>query len=614
MKSKILLPLLGCCVLGQAYATEYFVRPDGGTLSQCNGTVDKAYDEAIPDGLCAVKHIFELLDPQKKVAHIAGGDTINIANNADGSVAEYEMGRHGEYTSGGCHDGWAYGCTMPSIPSGTVANPTRIRGEGWDQGCSAPPSLWGSGRAKQLFTLDGSENVEMSCLEITDHSSCIKANGFPDASLVCDRSSPYDKPFADIGIYLADADNIKLTDIRVKGLTTGISAGRLGDVTLERVELFANSGAGWNGDILGEDNVTGTITFKDSAITFSGCGLIYQPGSDSHDQPHACAKQDLGGYGDGLGTGQTGGDWVFENTKIMYNNSDGIDLLYHELGGKITVKNSRIEGNGGNQLKLTGNAELVNNVIISNCGWNADQDAALGANGEHCRAAGTAVIVGWAAADDKSVLLNNTLISEGDCIISANDRLKMGIDNQSLYAVNNIFYGLIDETPGDAQNSCLYFHKEGLNFPNRQVHNNIIHQVKNFGDPCNAFNNNVPTGDNANEGLCTIVTNRDENNMPTYFNDADYSIASNPHFLRVDPNIRHTAYDIKTMELEANRPYPKDSQSPAYNLGYQGSVGGVAIPSTDFLGNPRGSLPDIGAVEYTVSPKAPLIISIVPKN
>lgn len=600
---KYILFLSAILAVPQAFSAELFVRPDGGTWAQCNGATNMAYGASITDKKCAVKHIFELLDPQHQTVRIEGGDTINILNHEDGTIAEYELGRHGDYTDDKCDANWAYDCYMPPIPSGTEQNPTRIRGEGWDTGCQNPPSLWGSNRAYRLFTIKNAEYIEMSCLELTDHSSCVGASGYPDSSLRCNRSKPYDKPFADIGIYMADATEIKLTDLTIKGLATGISAGRLGNITLTRTHLFANHSAGWNGDISGEDSVTGTILFDESAITFSGCGLVHEPGSEKHNTPHGCAKQALGGYGDGLGTGETGGDWIFQDSKIMYNNSDGIDLLYHELGGTVTVKNSRIEGNGGNQLKITGNAVITNNVVISNCGWNRRQEAALGGNGENCRALGTPLLLSYAGTEDKAVVLNNTVISEGDCLMQGGDRTSIGVHDQSLFVVNNIFYGITDNH-SNWENSCMYYADPGKDYPNRQIHNNIIHQVKNYDLPCEQFLGNIPTDGNANTGACTSLTSG------SFYDDSDYSIVTNPHFMRIDLGIRHTAYDLETLEVEANKPFPKDQESPAYNQGYTGIVGGIAIPEVDYLGNPRGSMPDIGASEYYVPPRPPVITKV----
>lgn len=588
-KSMVILTALFTLFSVQSYAAEYFIHPNGGDLEQCNGLSQQAYSAEVENKACALKHIFELLGPERNTVNINGGDIITILNHDNGEQAEYRMGHHDDYTSGDCSIGWAYDCILPSLPAGTEENPTIVRGEGWDTGCAMPPQLWGSNRAQRIFSLVDTQHVELSCLEITDHSSCVRASGFPDETKRCDRSSPYTKLFADAGIYMEDANNIVITDVMVKGLSVGVHAGRVSDVKLLRTHLYANSGAGWDGDIYGDDDAnSGTIEFIDSAITFSGCGLIYNPGQADHDQPHACARQEVGGYGDGIGTGETGGTWIFDNSQILYNNSDGIDLLYHHLEGKVIVKNSRLEGNAGNQVKVAGNAELINNIIISNCGWNSHQAAELGAEGTNCRAGGAAVSASWTHPNDEIVLLNNTILSEGDCIMTTGDRTDIGQQNQTLYVVNNIFYGLTDYRQ-EWENSCLLY--KNASFPNTQVHNNLIHQVKGFGSPCDTFASNIPEGNNASAGPCSIADGG-------YFDDGDYSKPTNPRFLNTEIDIIHTAYDLDTLKQETNKPYPQTSDSPVYNAGYSGIVAGIPVPTHDFLGNRREGVVDIGAVEF----------------
>lgn len=600
-------------VATQVQAAEYFIHPDGGDKEHCSGLSSQPFSPTIENQECALKHIFELLGPEHNTVNINGGDIITLLNNDDGSQAEYRMGYHDDYILDKCHLGWAYSCNLPSLPAGTAENPTIIRGENWNNGCEIPPQLWGSNRASSIFKLIDTQHIELSCLEITDHSSCITAHGHPDKSLVCDRAEPYTKLFADTGIYMEDSSDITLTDVTVKGLSTGIKAGRVSDVKLLRTNLYANSSAGWNGDIYGDDDSnSGKIEFIDSAITFSGCGLIYNPGANDHGHPHACARQDIGGYGDGIGTGDTGGDWIFDNTQILYNNSDGIDLLYHQGEGDIIIKNSRIEGNGGNQVKVTGNTQLINNVIISNCGWNSRQAASLGAEGTNCRAGGAALSISWAHPDDKAILINNTVLSEGDCIMGTGDRTEIGAQNQGLYIVNNIFYGVTDFRQ-EWENSCLLY--RSATHPYKQIHNNIIHQVKGYESPCEDFATNIPSGNNANAGPCSIASGG-------FFDDSDYSIATNPHFLKTEIGIKHTAYDLPTLMAETNKPYPQDNGSSVYNAGYGGTVAGIAVPLYDFLGNRREGKVDIGAVEFIEGltptpvpesikiPKTPVIIAI----
>lgn len=607
MHIKITLLLLMLFSIQHAMSADLYVRPDGGTWQQCDGTANIPYSASISNKACAVKHIFELLDPQNGDVRMSGGDTVNIMNNSDGSAAEYAMGSHGDYTSGSCYSAWAYDCAMPSIPSGTASLPTRIRG-GTSDICSVKPTLWGTARAKYILNIENADHVEISCLTITDKNSCVGASGYPDKTLVCDRSAPYDKDFADTGIIIKDAKEVVLKDLDIKGLSKGIHAGRLENISLIDVNLHANYSVGWDGDINhlpgGDTSAnTGTINFKDSSITFNGCGLIYNPGASNHGQPHACAKQDIGGYGDGLGTAATGGDWIFDNVKILYNNSDGIDLLYHSLGGTVIIKNSHLEGNAGNQLKIAGNSEITNNIIMGNCGWNSRQDPNLGGNGENCRALGTAISLSYTHADTKINLVNNTVFSEGDCIVSGGNRTGIAKSTQTLNVINNVFYALKDWHQSNQENSCMYY--TDYPFPINRIHNNIIHKTKGFGDPCNKFQSNIPSGELGS--LCSTT------NDP-YFDHGDHSIISNPQVTNIDIGKQYSNYDLDTLVQGINKPLPTSKDSPLVDTGFNGVITGVTIPSTDYFGDPRIGKVDIGAIEYKVKPKPPVILDVIKVN
>jgi hypothetical protein len=586
---------------------EYYVRTDGGTLEQCTGKTNAAWDENSGSDACAIKHIFELLDPRSGQVHMAGGSIVNILNASPDAPSEYAMGRHGTYTTDDCDSAWAYDCTMPSIPAGTAEQPTIIRG-GLGTSCNNKPVLWGTGRAKRLFSLDNTAYVELSCLTITDKSSCIGATGYPNNDLVCKRSAPYDKHFADTGLFMRDSNNILLTDMDIQGLGTGILAGRIQDVKLENVNLFANFHAGWDGDITylggGHSSNTGTIEFKDSSISFNGCGLIYNPGQPDHQTPHACAKQSLGGYGDGIGTAKTGGNWIFDNVDVLHNNSDGIDLLYHSLGGLITVKNSHIEGNAGNQLKVAGDSNIANNIVIGTCAWNSRQDASIGGSGENCRALGTAISFFYTHTDTKINLINNTVYSEGDCLLNGGNRTGVETKDQALTVVNNIFYGMPDYLQ-DFENSCLYYTEDP--YPITQFHNNLIHKVKGYGDPCNTFKSNLPADASLTDDLCTTTGG-------AFYDNEDHSVTSNPQLINIDLGHRYSAYDPKTLSDEAFKPLPLDGNSTVVNKGYGGVDIAYGIPTTDFFGDPRDSSPDLGAIEFKVKPKSPTILQVIQIN
>src|SRR3990167_4927719 len=110
------------------------------------------------------------------------------------------------------------------------------------------------------------------------------------------------------------------------------------------------------------------MTFTKTNIQFNGCGETYPD-----KKPYNCYSQDQGGYGDGFGTHQTGGNWIFNNVDFSHNVSDGLDLLYHNGNGTITIKRSRFEGNAGNQVKTSPETLIEKSVIIGNCAYFHDK-------------------------------------------------------------------------------------------------------------------------------------------------------------------------------------------------------------------------------------------------
>lgn len=69
-----------------------------------------------------------------------------------------------------CSQSSPSGCHLAAIPSGpSPPRPTRILGSGPSTGrCETPPQLWRSERVDTVLNLDGSSNVEIGRLEVTD--------------------------------------------------------------------------------------------------------------------------------------------------------------------------------------------------------------------------------------------------------------------------------------------------------------------------------------------------------------------------------------------------------------------------------------------------------------
>lgn len=403
MKKIILMFLI---LLSSSYvqAATYYVRPDGGTASQCSGLADAKYSGSGLNQACSFSHPNWAIAPQgNNPSKMVGGDTLIISGDYPG---QYMMGYGSPNTTdtSKCSTGWPWDCILRPIPSGpSPSNPTRILGKGWDGACTSPPQLWGNEHLAKILNLNGSNNIEIQCLEITDHSACQEQGPVP-----CNRSTyPYG-PWASVGIEAADSANVLLKNINIHGMAHGgVHAGRLKDWTITGSKIVANPFVGWDGDIgTGISSNSGTITFDKTAIQYSGCGETY-PGK----LPYNCFSQDQGGYGDGLGTQQTGGNWVFNAVDVSHNVSDGIDLLYHDGTGKVTVSNSTVTANAGNQIKSATSTDISNTTLDGNCAFFKNNPIAWLSSGfNNCRAQGD-VFVNVMPPGSKSTITNSKFLN-----------------------------------------------------------------------------------------------------------------------------------------------------------------------------------------------------------
>jgi hypothetical protein len=522
------LLLAGLALPGAADAATYYVRADGGTPTQCNGKADTAYPGSGSNLACAWKHPFMALPPGK-TPRIVGGDTLIVG------PGNYMMGI-GAPGAEGCSSSYAYDCHMPRIPSGPSATaPTRILGKGYNASCSAAPQLWGTERAYTIFDLRGSSNVEIACFEVTDRSPCIQGHG---AGAACGNSGPW----AGRGLIAQDSANVKLTDLNIHGMANkGIHAGRLRDWTMTRLTLRANGWVGWDGDIgAGNSSNSGNIIFRESEISWNGCAEKY-PSTEIH----ACWGQQKGGYGDGLGTHATGGHWLFEDTLVHHNTSDGIDLLYMADGGSVTFRRVWAEGNAGNQLKTQGTARIENSVVIGNCGYFDGRFPGM-VSGDHCRAMGNALSIGMFASSSVD-LVNNTIASEGDCLVVSGG----GTSSARLNIWNNTMIGHRDRT-GAGENSCLHFAAGGS--PTINWRKNHVSGVKNNACPSGSLCGTSPKLVNAS---LTGFDPAPQSGSPL-INAADAAVAPAADY----NNRARSTPDIGAIEFGATGTAPAPSPTP----------------------------------------------------
>ncbi len=431
-----LLALPAALVLAcPAPAATRFVRADGGDAQQCTGARDAAYPGQGSGQACAWSHPFVALPPHRS-SRIAGGDTLLIR------AGSYRMGI-GAPAAEACRTGDPRECVMGAIPSGpSRQRPTRILGLGHDTGCKAPPELWATEGARAILRLSDSRHVEVACLELTDHSECIKShnrggNAAGETARCRVESTPRGM-WGEFGIHAADSQDVLLRDLDIHGLAVnGIRAGRLRDWTLLRVRLRANGWAGWDGNLqdaaAGSSN-GGSIRFSGGEIAWNGCGERYPGG-----EVFGCWAQQQGGYGDGLGTARSGGDWVFEDLHVHHNTSDGLDLLYLDGSGSATVRRARVEGNAGNQIKVSGPVTIENTVAVGNCAFFADFPTSNLTARDHCRANGNTLSL---RPTDRAlaVIRHNTIAGQGDCLMITTH----GAATATVRVQNNAFIGDAD--------------------------------------------------------------------------------------------------------------------------------------------------------------------------
>ena len=361
MKYLSLIFLLFFATPSYAYDT-YYIRTDGGTSTQCTGKADVAYDGSGTGEACAFKNLFYATGWNGgAAAKIVGGDTVVIGDSVE-SQGSFPIG-YSSYLSG-CSAVYGTDCRMSNLPSGPDAShPTRIVGKGWDTGCTTKPELWGRNKVYWMLRWSGRDNIDIECLKITDHDQCTGYNPYHNQ---CGSVSTGNYGWR--GIDARNSANVTIKNVDVIGMPQqGFLVGKLTDWTIENVNLVGNGAAGWDNDHPDstDDDNAGTMTFKNVAVKYNGCGYTY-PG----EIPVDCFSQDQGGYGDGLGTSlQTKANWVFENCDFSHNVSDGLDMLYFGGNKLVSIIRSRFEGNCGNQIKSAASLNMENSIVGGNCDY-----------------------------------------------------------------------------------------------------------------------------------------------------------------------------------------------------------------------------------------------------
>jgi hypothetical protein len=446
----------------------WYVRPNGGTPfinstqtpnGQCDGLHDADYPGTGVDQPCAVGNFRYLWTDQVTPNHeqwmIGPGDTVIIRQNPNG----YNLGLDALSPAYGGTTGTQPincgnpDCYMPTIPSGTASNHTRILGENYGS-CtsdSAKTKLLVSWGAIYGINVRDSQFVDVSCLEVTQVAACAYGSAWTNA---CPGNSNYGRNGV---VESALTSNVTYTDLFVHGLALEAIRGATGGgVVLNRVHIRGTPFGGLDMDDIPHSisniSVAGGITMNNSLTEFVGC-IEEKP--QVHNYPYIeCRDQQTGGYGDGFGTGSTTGNWNFDHDVWRYNFQDGLDLLHSGLQS-LSVTNSQSYGNDGNQFKLGSaqNVNFQNNFAVSNCQrilytFGDEPASAIVPGVDPCRADGGDVIISFYAYGNYTVQ-NNTMVGYGDVILGYH--CDFGSDNCSTANTilqNNTLMGYADSNNG----------------------------------------------------------------------------------------------------------------------------------------------------------------------
>jgi Bacterial Ig-like domain (group 2) len=571
----------------------WYVRPDGGTpyvnrqttpSGQCNGKYNVSYASTGGRGVnqnCAMGNLRYLWTDEVTANYerwmIGPGDTVIVAQNSKG----YNLGKDargvdkGGSTTLPINCGNSAQCYMPTIPSGTAAQHTKILGANYAN-ChddSAKSQLNVSWSSQNGFSTKDSQFVDVACFVVTQQAQCGGSGSYTN---VCTNANN----FGGTGIIeSALTASVTYTDIFIHGLSNqGIFGATGAGVSANYLHIRGVPLAGINMDdapwLFGNMSVAGGFTMTNSITEFVGC---VEENPVVHNYPYIeCRDSETGGYGDGFGTASTTGNWSFDHDIWRYNFQDGLDLLHSGLQS-LTVTNSSSYGNDGQAYKI-GSADTVifqNNIAVENCrrigSVIGDEPASAVIQGVNlCRADGNWVNLEFSPYGTYT-LQNNTFVGYGD--VALGYTCGPGADRCATAKTtlqNNLFLGYSNRAYADGQKPALFC---------ASVDGNCNHNLSQFP---------------ANQGWAI----RDHNlyfsfrtGCPTPRTTGE--ICVEPHFIR-EPSLSMTSESA----MEALAFYPSSDSSA--------KGAGIAIPGLllDYAGKVRPNPPSIGAFEYASGDKS----------
>lgn len=467
---KLLLTILFLMIAYPSWATTKYVRLLGGTpngtgLGTCNGTVNVDYSGGVSPNCAYNSTNWPLpIGGQDTTWQLAAGDTLIIQQGA------YKMGRGSKAdgtqadinitNTAGCSAGASSDCVIYPIPSGVdSSHKTKIYGENYASCTTANDTeLWGDGNLFYIINMYGADNVELKCLEISDHEECGKSG---NPALTCTTTEG-----AQNGIYAFQSENVILDHVDIHGLShDGVWAGQNQDWTISYSNFNFNGNAGWDGDLTGlgssEAADAGLMAFDHFQISWNGFIERY-PSIANTPVDHSGSEQNNGGYGDGFSP-YPGGPldalpltYRMTDGEISHNTSDGLDALHLIGGDRFEITRLKAEGNNGNQVKLSGIGTMDDSILIGNCGFPDSTMSYSGLN--NCRAGGSTLSWSITQPGDTFLINNSTFYGQGDVVILTSTYNANVCDGSEVLKIrNSIIQGGADWTAAGGELSNAYY-------------------------------------------------------------------------------------------------------------------------------------------------------------
>ena len=576
----------------------WYVRPDGGsryssivTLGQCDGMSDAPYAGTGTNQHCAFND-FRFLWQDGSFTNSSspsqfpaygwignGGDTYLVR----GSIATGVSYRVGWPSADSAFDpavghywgvaGDAYDSEPPPPLSGTAGQHTRILGENYlaCHAATAKTSIYGGFGLNAVIRMNGASYVDVSCLDITDHSSC----GVQGQEEACLTHQGRLTDFAKNGISWGNTStHDTLNDVHIHGMASAGMIGPTGDgVEMHYLDVIGNASSGWNADDSSGTTGTGSLLVQNFNIAWNGCAEEY-PMVDA--LPYNDCTDDSGsGYGDGFGTATliSVPSWnaTFDQGVVNYNTQDGLDALHLSgAGSSMTITRVLAYGNMGQQIKIGGAKGLAaNNLLVGNCeamrlpipGTPEDYNKHLS---DFCRAGDSTLAL--TVNNNRSLqFLNNTVYSAAHTVVDLECDPQGGGDCDTRSTVdfeNNLFLGFLNSVADGYPDPHNFF------------------DTANYANP---IYNGTDTRPFTNPG--SVYTNNLFYHAKTGWDCQAYGGAA--ALCNVDPNLVDETWHL----------YGYGNMSPAGGSATAGAGAPIPSVSVDYSGQTRGNPPAIGAYE-----------------